>query len=326
MKLWYWNMLLFRLFLLGATTVCAATKTDHDRSEPSSTRDHLRRLAPPPFNQSKECILTKMVVHGKGSGTSEKDHDDETWYCELHDDDFHQAGKRFVKIEGYLKHDVLEFAKSGSSTLLVPGAVLLQNGSLVIPRGASAADFGKVERRGPARGTRHHQEKNKTSHNTQPRELAPAANVHKVVVVRVKANDSTTTASLSVLSDKIFGTFGDPVNLRERMASCSYGEVLMEPFVGTTTTGVVIANGVVQVNTTVNIKGRDKKAVADDVEKAVEAYLGTLATQFDHVILCIPPGSGTWTAFGKFQPSNKRANHIYKPFCNTDELFFPLSS
>ena len=75
----------------------------------------------------------------------------------------------------------------------------------------------------------------------------------------------------------------------------------MEPFVGTTTTGVSIADGVVQVTVNVNVVGRDDESVASDVENALEAYLGDLPNQFDHVILCLPPGVNDWVAWGKWR-------------------------
>ena len=59
-----------------------------------------------------------------------------------------------------------------------------------------------------------------------------------VLVVRVVANDSSTTASADQLSDSVFGTNGDLVNLKTQYAACSHNQLLFQP-----ATGTGIANG-----------------------------------------------------------------------------------
>ena len=50
------------------------------------------------------------------------------------------------------------------------------------------------------------------------------ANVVKtVLVLRIEAADSATTASETQLTDDIFGSTGDPVNLKSQFNQCSYG-------------------------------------------------------------------------------------------------------
>ena len=59
-----------------------------------------------------------------------------------------------------------------------------------------------------------------------------------VLVVRVVANDSSTTASAYQLSDSVFGTNGDLVNLKTQYAACSHNQLQFQP-----ATGTGIANG-----------------------------------------------------------------------------------
>ena len=54
-----------------------------------------------------------------------------------------------------------------------------------------------------------------------------------VLVVRVVANDSSTTASAAQLSDSVFGTNGDLVNLKTQYAACSHNQLQFQPATGT---------------------------------------------------------------------------------------------
>ena len=62
--------------------------------------------------------------------------------------------------------------------------------------------------------------------------------IKTVLVVRVVANDSSTTASADQLSDSVFGTNGDLVNLKTQYAACSHNQLQFQP-----ATGTGIANG-----------------------------------------------------------------------------------
>ena len=65
-----------------------------------------------------------------------------------------------------------------------------------------------------------------------------------VLVVRVVANDSSTTASADQLSDSVFGTNGDLVNLKTQYAACSHNQLQFQPATGTgITNGNLIVDG-----------------------------------------------------------------------------------
>jgi hypothetical protein len=63
-----------------------------------------------------------------------------------------------------------------------------------------------------------------------------------VLVVRVVANDSSTTASADQLSDSVFGTNGDLVNLKTQYAACSHNQLQFQPATGT---GITNGNQIV---------------------------------------------------------------------------------
>jgi hypothetical protein len=127
-----------------------------------------------------------------------------------------------------------------------------------------------------------------------------------VLAIRIKGKDISTTSSMVEISNAIFGTGGDQINLKERYASCSYGQLQMEPYSGTTKSGYSIpengnAVGVVEVVINKKVKGATDSSIENAAFNAATALLGNLKSQFDHVMLCLPPGiSGGWIAYGKF--------------------------
>lgn len=66
--------------------------------------------------------------------------------------------------------------------------------------------------------------------------------IKTVLVVRVVANDSSTTSSAYQLSDSVFGTNGDLVNLKTQYAACSHNQLQFQPATGT---GITNGNQIV---------------------------------------------------------------------------------
>ena len=120
--------------------------------------------------------------------------------------------------------------------------------------------------------------------------------VKKVLVLRIQAADSSTTSSETQLTDDIFGTAGDPVNLKSQFNQCSYGQLQFEPV---TTNSLIGSDGVYTVTlpSTNVIGAADGPIVSAAINKAA-AELGTLTNIADHVMVCIPPGTtGGWIAY-----------------------------
>jgi hypothetical protein len=113
-----------------------------------------------------------------------------------------------------------------------------------------------------------------------------------VLAIRVTANDMKTSVSQKRLSNKIFGTGADAINLSERFDTCSYGQVTMSPYSGTTFKGITIPDtarvGVVTININKKVGGSREGVIRDAVLDAAQAQLGNLEEQFDHVMLCLP--------------------------------------
>lgn len=120
----------------------------------------------------------------------------------------------------------------------------------------------------------------------------------KTLVLRVNAPDVSTTVSLSELSDSIFGTSGDPVNLRSQYKACSFNKLDFEPVNGASSSGVQVTNGAYDVFISQVVTNVDNGIVRDAVITAGNTALGNMESQYNHVIQCIPSGtSGGWLAY-----------------------------
>jgi hypothetical protein len=98
-----------------------------------------------------------------------------------------------------------------------------------------------------------------------------------VLVVRVIAADASTTSSVSQLSDSVFGTHGDAVNLRSQFLACSNNQLDFQPYAGTTATGQVITNGVAEVTISNTVLGQSDSVIVNSVSTAFSVKVSALA-------------------------------------------------
>jgi L-ascorbate metabolism protein UlaG (beta-lactamase superfamily) len=118
-----------------------------------------------------------------------------------------------------------------------------------------------------------------------------------VLVIRAVAADAETTASESELSDAIFGTHGDAVNLKSQFRACSDGKLQFEPL---TSNKLVRSDGVYTVNLpTTFVSEAEEGNIADAMVEQAQSDLGAPLDQLaDYVMVCIPPGStGGWVGY-----------------------------
>jgi hypothetical protein len=114
-----------------------------------------------------------------------------------------------------------------------------------------------------------------------------------VLALRVEAPDSTTSSSEVVISDKIFGTGGDKINLKSQYAACSHDQL---NFIAAAGNG--ITNGVSTVSIDQTVTGVDNSVVRNAVTAAGNTKWGNLQNQANYVMQCLPSGTnGGWIAY-----------------------------
>lgn len=242
--------------------------------------------------QSEPCLLLERDVLYPFGIDDHPDRISDSWRCRVHGLDAVHAGAKkgdhgIVTIQGF--EQVLATntnIKSGVTTLFVSQAYI-ENHTLKIPPGAEVA-FGEIT------GTSH------------KRELVVTKDVtKKILAVRVTAKDSETTSDKHEISDKIFGTYGDNVNLKSQMEGCSHGRFMVEK---ASDGGKNIIEGVVEIQVKLNAIGTLDETLEEETENELETLFGTdnLPSLFDHVMICLPPGTvndrgeSGWVGYGYY--------------------------
>ena len=113
----------------------------------------------------------------------------------------------------------------------------------------------------------------------------------KVLVLRIAALDVATTLTEFQLADDVFGIDGDPSNLNLQISQCSYGQLQFQPVISHDLVGL---DGVYTVSMpTTNVTGKDHNVIAwEAVNKAQLDLNMSLTSLADHVMICMPPGTG----------------------------------
>jgi len=115
-----------------------------------------------------------------------------------------------------------------------------------------------------------------------------------VLVVRVIAADKNTTASETQLSDSVFGTSGDSLNLKSWYNQCSYNQLNFIPAEGNG-----INHGVTTV--TVDASSTDGDSVMNnEINTALKTKFGVNNPReiANHVMYCLPAGTMSGIAYG----------------------------
>jgi hypothetical protein len=239
-------------------------------------------------------------------------------------------------LEGFNESSLDAELTSGQTTFFAEGAVITNNGpsaTLVVPVDGRKT-IRRIDKRGPAEASK--MGKSTKKGGAGGRRLAPGDIIsRKVLAVRVAASDGVTTADLATLGGNIFGTGlgSSAVCMRERFLSCSYGELQMNPYSGTTPSGVVIQDGVVQVQIGTSVNRQASTTIQNTVLAALGNYLGisqsNLPNTFDHIMLCLPWGTmgpsavptQSWLAYGTYDEVFSRKTILPITTSNQHTLF-----
>ena len=122
---------------------------------------------------------------------------------------------------------------------------------------------------------------------TDRRNLAAVTGDKTVLVVRVIATDGSTTANMAQLSDSVFGTDGDTVNLKLQYSDCSQEQLNIIPAVRSG-----ITNGVITVNVDVSTSQGDN-IMRNAIFSALNTKFGVSHPRqiANHGMYCLPQGT-----------------------------------
>ena len=149
-----------------------------------------------------------------------------------------------------------------------------------------------------------------TAETINPSNFDRSIGEKELLVIRIQASDSSTTATRAQLFQDIFV---DKVNLSKQLKACSHGKLTMKP-----ATGRNINNGVatMQLNSVV---GRTTRAIINELDNDALSLFGRALNEFDHVMVCMPPGT-------KFLNGNGQAKDGWNAYVPGDHKYSSFMS
>ena len=128
-------------------------------------------------------------------------------------------------------------------------------------------------------------------------DYSPFVGNKTILAIKVDATDTETTSSASKISDKLFGTSGDKVNIKSQISGCSMNQLNFIPFNGTTPSGEVILNGVGNVDLPFDLKNKMNESYENKIFRAVKKKYGNLKGHVDHLLLVLPKNAANYVAY-----------------------------
>ncbi len=245
----------FTPFALLATLIVVAPFVD---SASTLRRDAVNGTIP----KSKECAIQAVAeLHLNASSDG-----DISFECELFDtsDTKGVHGLSFpLVLDDVQKRGLESKLNSGElvsdeTTILFDGSgITLGNGRIHVPPGRDIA----LGRRNP----------------NANRRLAIVTGTKPILVVKVTDSvGKVVPYTAAQVGDDIFGTNGDPVNLRSQMFDCSFGQLdIIAGDPPTNSAGSYeVAPGVIEVTIPVELVGNSRSAIRNAVTTAVQIKLG----------------------------------------------------
>jgi len=234
-----------------------------------------------------EC--TTLLRHTQYAQNDPNPGPDSIWECESISD------AKILPLENLENLEEAMFAKfdSAYSLLSIPQAKVSSKG-IKIPKGAKVSIKSTKRSKGSeGNGGKNIQSSKQDNFFDLDRRRLQSQPVFKtVLIVRVIATDGETSYSTEELSDAVFGTSGDQVNLASQYSACSYGQF---NFVEAPNRAAAIGNAadIVNVATKVNIpfSVSDGDITMRNAESAQLKLNFDVAWEYEltnHLMICLP--------------------------------------
>lgn len=255
------------------------TSTNTVVSAQQSFRQQSRQLVNP---NAADCVIVVSSALEIGQTPGGADHED-MFECVLDPSDANGKSNIAVPIEldNVQKQALKNKMKTGelvsdSSTLKFGKGIMISENGVFVPPGLEIA-LGKRPVTPPGLQNAFGRSRN----------LAIVEGNKPILVVKVTdAVGKARSESLSTISDDVFGTFGDPVNLKSQMFDCSFGQLNILPATEDQVPNKGnIVNGVMQVTIPVTLEGNSRSTIRNAVTTKVQEVLGiTLPGPFQQVM------------------------------------------
>ena len=225
-------------------------------------------------NDKKMNAPCTLLLRASDFGGNQKKQDNFEWFCEL--DPVDNNGK---------KGHIVPFSekKKFKKNQKIPGGGRFESGTTTL-HGNITIKNGKVFINGnPQFGRRNN---NKNNANRSGRHLSETNK--SVLVIRVEANDGSTSSSAAETAEEIFGIGGNDVfNLASGYTGCSYGKLNFSPAIHSG-----VNDGVYTMVLNETVASKSMSYVQGKVVEAAEGVFGDLPSKFDYVMICTPPLAG----------------------------------
>lgn len=170
---------------------------------------------------------------------------------------------------------------------LAPGDVILA------PRGSGRSRFDNAGSNDVGKGRREmkqlrgSEDENIDSHSPH-RNLAQQVYEGSKPFLVVRVTDSNGLVhpdSPDTISDKIFGTYGDQINIKSQFEACSHGKLQVTNEYTVDISDELVAPGVIEIDIPISLIGNNRRAIRTEMIKATQAKLGlTLPGPFQNVM------------------------------------------
>mmetsp|Transcript_102105 Transcript_102105/g.152975 ORF Transcript_102105/g.152975 Transcript_102105/m.152975 type:complete len:595 (-) Transcript_102105:1149-2933(-) len=125
----------------------------------------------------------------------------------------------------------------------------------------------------------------------------------ELLMVYVRSLDSSPTYNFATVTDDVFGTRGDQVNLVSQYKACSKDKLI---FVGAHKPSEGIRNGAVAITIPHNTKDVSRHTVENYVDAYLEDNGYNWLTEFDHIMYVLPAGTEFFGALAYADGTNKK--------------------
>lgn len=231
------------------------------------------------FPDGLSCNLFMKDVEYAPTNENPQGYSVDEWFCEFSTEDSMRLGIEppyFLDIDNSTSV-VPHGALPGQSILIATEATVdLTSTTLYIPQEANVT----LERR------------------KRSRKLSRTRGILDTLVIRVM--DSKGASPEPGLEQLRNDVFKDKASLKTQFEACSYGQLRVRGYSGTTETNFTIVNGVVDLVVDYDVEGMDggsRTALQNTALQVAEEAIGNLRSQFDVVMFCMPPGTGNWLAY-----------------------------